>query len=58
MSIDVKSGAGLSPVVESSVSLTLPRFFDWGYGNTNGVRLTGSNEIESHFPFYMEDLGL
>jgi len=58
MSIDVESGGGLSPVVESSVSLTMPRFFDWGDGATNGIRLTGSNEIESHFPYYMEDQGL
>ena len=57
MKVRVKSGAGLSPIVESSVSIEMPRFFEWGAHPERGVRVIGENEIESHFPLYMEDQG-
>lgn len=46
MDFDVRSGAGLNPVAESSISISTPDF-----------DMEGRAAVESHFPFYMYDQG-
>ena len=46
MDFDVRSGAGVAPLAESSVFLSTPDF-----------DMEGRAQMESHFPFYMYDQG-
>ncbi len=45
--IDVESGAGVSPIVDSKIYLEAGDF-----------EMTGRSQVESHFPFYMYDSGM
>ena len=47
MDFDVRSGAGLVPVAESSIYLSTPDY-----------EAEGRAQVESHFPYYMFDQGL
>ena len=44
--IDVRSGMGIAPVVESRVEMSTEEF-----------EVEGNAKVESHFPFYMHDAG-
>ena len=57
MDVAVESGGGVSPAVEASIGLDIPRFFGYGDGNENPIRMEGAAELESHFPLYMNDQG-
>ncbi len=57
MDVAVESGFGVSPVVESALALDIPRFFGYGDGNENPIRMEGAAEMESHYPLYMNDQG-
>lgn len=59
MGFDVDSGSGLSPTAEARVSLDVPR--QWAGDaddEENVIPIAGRAEIESHFPYYMNDEGL
>lgn len=47
LGIDIESGAGVSPIVDSTLRLDAGDF-----------EMKGHSQIESHFPFYMYDAGL
>lgn len=57
MDVAVESGGGVSPTVESAIGLDIPRFFGYGDGDENPIRMEGAAEMESHFPLYMNDQG-
>ena len=54
MKMDVDSGFGISPTAEAEISMQMPRFL----GSGGGIEIEGKAEIESHYPFYMQDQGL
>lgn len=57
MKVAVDSNGGVTPKVETQIELDIPRFFTVGDGKENPIRMEGANEIESHFPLYMNDQG-
>ena len=57
MKVDVDALGGLSAKVESNLAMDLPRFFSIGDSEDNLIRMEGANEIEAHFPLYMNDQG-
>ena len=57
MKVDVSSGGGVGATVDASIQLDVPRFFSYGDGNEDPIRMEGAAEIESHFPLYMNDQG-
>ncbi len=57
MEVSVKSGTGVSPTVEAALGLDIPRFFSYGDGDENPIRMECAAEMESHYPLYMNDQG-
>ncbi len=57
MKVNVDALGGLASKVEGKIEMDLPRFFSIGENKDNPIRMEGANEIEAHFPLYMNDQG-
>lgn len=57
MAVEVDAGGGLASKVGAWIAMDLPRFLSWGDNEDKAIRMEGANEIEAHFPLYMNDQG-
>lgn len=56
LDFSVRSGMGISPVAESEVRMGVRNLLSRDEEATFGM--SGASEMESHFPYYMQDQGL
>ena len=58
MGFSAKASLGMTPTVETEVSVPVPRQLGGGEGEERMIRVEGKAEVEAHFPYYMMDQGL